>query len=370
MERTQLPVLIAGAGIAGLAASRALRLKGITSLVFERQPEESDGLAINLPGNAIAALARLGLGDELLRYGRPVHRREYRTEQGRLLFAVDEDAFWGSELRPRCLRRADLIAMLGANQPAGSIRRGAALTGVEEMEDSVRVKLSCGTAITGKLLVGAVGVRSATRKAMLGSDRLEAARLAAASWRFMAANPGVDCWTVWAGKKATILLIPVDAHQVYGWAAATREPSAPLEPQLLTRLVQDFPAPVRKAVEDARRLHHSPLEEVQIDRWGSKRIVLIGDAAHATAPVWAQGAALAIEDALVLADLMAEEPYEAHLAHRLEARRRARVSHVQAMTNRMSKAARLPTALRDLLLPFLGPRSYRATYAMLKEAVV
>ena len=103
-------VLIAGGGIAGLAMRRALRRRGLPSLTLERRGEPADaGLAINLPGNAVQALGQLGLGDALRRVGAPIQRREYRTESGRLLFAVDETAFWGrggtaslSSVAPTC----------------------------------------------------------------------------------------------------------------------------------------------------------------------------------------------------------------------------------------------------------------------------
>lgn len=89
--------------------------------------------------------------------------------------------------------------------------------------------------------------------------------------------------------------------------------------------------------------------------------VLIGDAAHATAPVWAQGAALAAEDALVLAELLNELGDWSVAGDEFERRRRPRVEHVQAMTDKLSHAARLPGWLRDSLLPIVGPRTYRQT---------
>ena len=112
------------------------------------------------------------------------------------------------------------------------------------------------------------------------------------------------------------------------------------------------------------------MEEVRQPRWHRCSVVLVGDAAHATAPVWAQGAALALEDALVLADLLASQSDWTVVGDEFERRRRARVEHVQAMTDRLSRAASLPGWLRDRLLPFVGPRSYRETYGALKHPVL
>jgi 2-polyprenyl-6-methoxyphenol hydroxylase-like FAD-dependent oxidoreductase len=114
-------------------------------------------------------------------------------------------------------------------------------------------------------------------------------------------------------------------------------------------------------------VYHSPIEEVRLATWTKDRVVLMGDAAHATAPVWAEGAALAMEDALALAAIVADRDDMAAIGPRFEQARRDRVTHVQAMTDRLSKAARLPHALRTLLMPFITPRSYRATYEPLKQ---
>jgi 2-polyprenyl-6-methoxyphenol hydroxylase-like FAD-dependent oxidoreductase len=86
--------------------------------------------------------------------------------------------------------------------------------------------------------------------------------------------------------------------------------------------------------------------------------------------VWAQGAALAVEDALVLAELLATHKDWSQVGPAYERQRRPRVTHVQAMTDRLSRAAGLPTWLRDAILPFVGPRSYREAYRPLRTPVV
>lgn len=366
-------VVVAGVGIAGLALVRALRQSGLLALGLDWRLESgTDGLAINLPGNAIAALQRLGVGEALASTGRPIRRREYRSDRGRLLFAMDETAFWGEALQPRCMRRSELSALLGAGLPPQLIQRGTRVVAVDEEECLVRTHLEHGGSVAGSLLVGADGVNSAVRRLTMGKLVPCTAQLASASWRFMAPNPGVDAWTLWAGDAAMLLLIPVDEDAVYGWAAATRDQGSAGDPSGLCELFARYPEPVRAAIDHALaapgRLYHSPLEEVRLSNWSRGRTLLIGDAAHATAPVWAQGAALAMEDAVTLASLLKEHSDWSTAGLAFEARRRGRVKHVQRATDRMSRAATLPSALRTLLLPWLGPRSYRATYQPLKAA--
>jgi 2-polyprenyl-6-methoxyphenol hydroxylase-like FAD-dependent oxidoreductase len=119
----------------------------------------------------------------------------------------------------------------------------------------------------------------------------------------------VDCWTVWSGAQGTFLLIPVDETHVYGYASTTRGGAAGGDPRWLEATFAGFPEPVATTVatllEDPGRLYHAPVEEVRCQRWSRGRLALMGDAAHATAPVWAQGATMALEDGLVLAELLA-----------------------------------------------------------------
>lgn len=366
-------IVIAGGGIAGLATWRALKQRDIASLVVERRPVAADGgLAINLPGNAIAALEQLGLSADIARLGHPVRKREYRSRDDRLLAAIDEDSFWGEAHRPRAVRRADLMAMLGNGMEASELRSDRAIASVQQDPSTVHVRLDNDEQLATRLLVGADGVRSTVRQAVMGASQPSAAHIASASWRFMAPNPGVDGWTVWTGEHGTILLLPIDDATVYGWVAVSSSDVAGDDLKQLDRAFRDFPERVRKALAWAlahpASLYHSPIEEVRLSRWSEGRVVLLGDAAHATAPVWAEGAALAMEDALALAGIVSDTGDMAAVGRRFEQARQPRVAHVQAMTDRLSKSARLPYGLRRFIMPFVVPRSYRATYTLLKQA--
>jgi 2-polyprenyl-6-methoxyphenol hydroxylase-like FAD-dependent oxidoreductase len=366
---------VAGAGIAGLAMLRALHRHDIPASAMEQRPTAAaeTGLAINIPGNGIRALASLGLADKLDDLGAPVNRREYRNAHGRLLFAVAEDEFWSGQSGSRCVRRNELVGLLADGIAPGSVHTGQTVTAVRNTPESVQVSLADGTTTSGGFMVGADGVRSAVRAGTLGTDGRRGAVLSNASWRVMAPNPGVGCWTVWAGEHGAFLLIPVDRDEVYGFASASRGDSVTADPDWLHTTFASYPGPVRSVLGALRAapgaLYHSPIEEVRVPRWTVGRTALIGDAAHATAPVWAEGAALAAEDAIVLARLLAEHEDWATVGDEYERLRRPRVAHVQAMTDRLSRAAGLPTWLRDLLLPVVGPRSYRSTYTPLKTPI-
>ncbi|GGD26293.1 FAD-dependent monooxygenase [Aureimonas glaciei] len=366
-----LDVFVAGAGIAGLALMRELHRRNIRALAVDQRAGPADaGLAVNLPGNAIAALRRLGLGDAMAGHGRSVERREYRSAAGGLLFAVDERKFWGSDLTPRCMRRGDLASLLAGGLPEQAVRWGTQVTSVSESSGRVVIGTLADRRYASKFLVGADGIHSTVRRLRFESTGTLSARLASASWRFMAPDPGVDCWTIWASADALVLLIPVDHGEVYGWAAATKDRGKLDDPAILRNLLRSFPVLVRETVEAALsstgRMHYSPLEEVRASKWSSGRTLLIGDAAHATGPVWAQGAALGLEDALVLAELVGSRSDWTLIGEDFERLRRHRVDHVQAMTDRMSRVAQMPVQLRNTLMRFIGSRSYKMTYEPLK----
>ncbi|MGX9430132.1 MULTISPECIES: FAD-dependent oxidoreductase [Bradyrhizobium] len=368
-------LLIVGGGIAGSALARALQRKDLPFRIIERRRTPFDGgLAINLPGNAIQALSALGLREQIEKFGHPLRRREYRTARDKLLFQVDEDAFWGPALRPRSIRRSALLSMLAAGLPEASLLYNADVQSMTLHSTHAELGLADGTNLATRLVVGADGVRSTIRTEAFGTVLGPGhALLAEKSWRFMAPNPGVDCWTVWAADEGVVLLMPIDDREVYGWAAITRPLSRGDSPEALDWLTRQFPERVRRTVLDVlarpNALYHSPLEEVRLNRWHNGRAVLIGDAAHATAPVWAEGVALALEDAIVLARALSTICDELPALADFEAQRRSRVAHVQALTDAMSQAAKLPAFIRNALFPFIGPKRYRQTYEPLKTAV-
>jgi 2-polyprenyl-6-methoxyphenol hydroxylase-like FAD-dependent oxidoreductase len=367
-------LLVVGGGIAGFGLARALSLRGMSCTLVERLPAPPEsGLGLNLPGNAVRALAALGLADEVVRRGMRIRRREYRNKAGHLLFAVSEEAFWGEVGPSVCLRRGDLLDVLQASTAEVIPRWGTPVVAAELVDDGVQVQLESGLTETYDFVVGADGVHSAVRGAVIPGDSPRRSLMTEASWRFTAPNPRVDCWTVWSGAQGTFLLIPVDEQHAYGYAATTRGGAAGDDPQWLGTTFAGFAEPVPTTVaavlDNRDQLYYSPVEEVRCERWSHGRLALIGDAAHATGPVWAQGAAQALEDAIVLADLLAARSDWSTVGAEFERLRRPRVAHVQAATDRMSRIAALPSLLRDMVAPVLGPRAYREAYGPLRTTV-
>jgi len=370
-------MIVAGAGIAGSAVTRVLYELGFPVVALDKRAQSADaGLAIFLPGNAIAALDQLGVWDAVADVSCPIRSRQYRTHTDRLLFSVDEVGFWGARNQPRSLLRADLLNLLRGGLPDEAFSYGREIVSVKQEKRGAVLSLSDGAEVVSDKLIAADGVNSVVRASLFPGNHVRNAKLSSFSWRFMVRNPGVDCWTVWLGSRSMVLLIPVGKDTAYGWATSTFPSSPWTGPRLDPDDFRTFPARVRKAIDSAiaspNRIYTSKMTEVRMERWSSDKVLLVGDAAHSTAPVWAQGAALGLSAALTLRNLLQVETLRSvtsswpAILDRFEREQRPRVEHVAAMTDKMSKAARLPLLLRNLTMPFLGPRTYGATFEPLR----
>lgn len=120
-------------------------------------------------------------------------------------------------------------------------------------------------------------------------------------------------------------------------------------------------------LDAAADIHVSTIEEVARDSSAREHVMLIGDAAHATSPNMAQGAAMALEDAVVLADCLQRIPAIPHAIAAFQARRRPRTDWVRAQTHRRDHTRYLPPTITDNVLRLLGRRSFHANYRPLLD---
>jgi 2-polyprenyl-6-methoxyphenol hydroxylase-like FAD-dependent oxidoreductase len=173
--------------------------------------------------------------------------------------------------------------------------------------------------------------------------------------------------------RQAFLAMPVEANRLYCYAdltaSVTEDPTGRHLDGLLS-LFAVFAEPVPSifsALEDFDSIHFSPIEEIAVDTWVQGRVVLIGDAAHATSPNMAEGASMALEDALVLAHMLARHRSLAEALSAFSERRRARIRWVQERTHRRDRIRGLPVPLRNLALRMGGTALYRWDYRPLFE---
>ncbi|WP_125264527.1 FAD-dependent monooxygenase [Streptomyces alboflavus] len=366
----ELRILIVGAGIAGLSLARALEANGMSADVVERDSElRTTGAGLYLPANAVRALNRLSLGDNLARRAHPVTRQRMLDHRGRVLAEIPIRRIWGEVDDCFAISRSDLHAMLCSSLVATQIRLGTAVT---DISAEGAVTFSGGEQQTYDLVVGADGVNSAVRRSVFchAAPRF----LGQICWRFIAQQTPDSAettdWTVRLGSRGrTFLTVPLGNNLIYCYADINSAYPVPPAGDWRSHFAA-FADPVPALLEQAEDAHFAPLTEINIPDWVRPRVVLIGDAAHACSPSMAQGGAMALEDALVLADLLSttSSEYVSQALAAYQARRRPRIQWVLEQNHRRDKTRNLPSPLRNLALRFGGERLVRANHAPLHDA--
>ncbi|PYC69637.1 FAD-binding monooxygenase [Micromonospora arborensis] len=364
MGGSPLRILVVGAGIAGLAVARALRLAGFRPDVTDKLPPgESTETGLYLPGNAARALHRLGLHDPVRPLGQVIHRQHFFDATGAHLCEVDLDTLWAGVGECRALPRADLHRVL-LSGAGGAVRHGAEVRTLELLPGAVGVTFTDGTTTEYDLVIGADGPRSSVRAlAALGGPPRPVGQVVYRA--VLRDGPPVTEWTALLGQRSGFLMVPIGAGRLHLYAdeAGTEAPTDPLA--RLRELFADYRGPVPEVLAALDGVHVGITDEVELGRWYRGRVLLVGDAAHATAPTLSQGAAMALEDAVVLAEsLHAASSVEAALVA-YESRRRPRTRWVRDRTRDRNRTRDVPPALRDPLLRGRGGRIFGEHYRLL-----
>ena len=363
-------ILIVGAGLAGLALARALAQAGLSPELIERQAGwEVAGTGMYLPANAVRALRALGLEEATAARAAPISHQRLLDHRGRLLADIDLQRLWGDVGPCLALPRADLHAVL---REGVAVHLGRTVRSLEGLDGPVQVSFDDGRSGEYDLVVGADGLHSAVRR--LAVDPRPPVPVGQHSWRFLAAcPPQISTWTVMLGQGASFLTVPVGQGLVYAYADVTADSEPVGDP--IGRLRQrfaGFAAPVPELLgqlEDPNRVHVAPIEQVAAAGWGRGAVVLVGDAAHGMSPNMAQGAALAFEDALVLAACLRDAGSATDAVATFVARRTRRTGWVRAQTHRRDRTRNLPPVVRDLTLRTFGRRIFQSNYRPLREPI-
>ncbi|WP_439616710.1 FAD-dependent monooxygenase [Shinella sp.] len=366
---------IVGAGIAGLTAALALAQKGIVSHILEQAPTlEEVGAGLQISPNASRILSDLGLLDALsARWSEPDYILLSSGSSLSPLASVPA----GKAARTRwrapygVLHRASLHALLleaVRREPLCTLTMGQRM---ETAQDALAIA-------PADVLIGADGVWSRLRQAVPGA--LPARYSGNVAWRFLVpyaiAPPFLNPRTVTAflGSQAHLVAYPLAQTQSFNIVAIHQSAEAPPEGWSRTgdaaaraRLLGAFSGwhkNIRRLLDDAREPLMWPLFECPDGAWtDGRKTVLIGDAAHAMTPFAAQGAAMAIEDAALLANRLAGATDVEQALRQFETTRRERVARVRSRGafNRFAYHARGPIALaRNLVLSLRRPESLAA----------
>jgi 2-polyprenyl-6-methoxyphenol hydroxylase-like FAD-dependent oxidoreductase len=337
-----LRVVIVGAGIGGLAVAVALRRAGAQVEVYEKARALARvGAGLQLAPNATSALRGLKLLPQVRAIAtRPESWCSFSGEDGTLTLRLP----LGDEVESRFgspylhVHRSDLHSVL--LDAAGDVRLGQCAVGVEQHGADVTVEFADGSAVTADLVIGADGVHSTVRELMFGAmparfsglvayrgivpaDRLPDIPLISAKW-WGPDRHLVHYWVSQGRELNFVAPVPEPTWTEESWAAEGKVGD-------LIDALSGFAA-VRRVAGAAATLMRSALyDRDPLPRWGEGRMTLLGDACHPMLPFMAQGAGMALEDAVVLARCLESVPgdgVEQALA-RYAATRLARTSAVQ-----------------------------------------
>lgn len=328
-------VLIVGGGIGGLCAAIALRRQAIEVDLVELKTQWTVyGVGIIQQSNVVREMAKLGVLDGYLDAAYAFEDVTINTTAGEQLARIPGQRLAGPEYPANVgISRLALHQVLSETTIAlgASIRLGLSVQSLDQVDEGVDVLLTDGSRDCYDLVVGADGLYSRIRGLLFG-EQYRPRFTGQSVWRYnFPRAAGIDHLATFQGPAGNAGLVPLGRDQMYLFVtshepANPRMDAATLATQMRQRLsgFTGLIGELREQILDSDQVVYKPLEVVFVSEpWYRGRVVLIGDAVHATTPHLGQGAGMAIEDAVVLgeelvADGSVEQQLERFMARRYE----------------------------------------------------
>jgi 2-polyprenyl-6-methoxyphenol hydroxylase-like FAD-dependent oxidoreductase len=375
------PFIVAGGGIGGLAAALGLARKGFSVVVLEKASKLGEiGAGIQIGPNAFHAFDYLGVGDE-------ARAQAVYIDNLRMMDAVTgkeitrlplDDVFRKRFGNPYAVvHRADLHGVLlkaCQENPKIELRVNSEVKSYEQDGSSATAILANGEKVVGEALVGADGLRSNIRAKLVndGEPRISghSTYRSVIPTEMMPEELRWNAATLWAGPKIHIVHYPLSGWKVFNLVVTCHNdaPEAyagkPVPTQeVLDQFMHIDPLP-RSIIEHGRDWKVWVLcDREPVDNWVDGRVVLLGDAAHPTLQYYAQGACMALEDAVCLSHMLEQHPgdrdkaFEAYRAQRVIRTARIQIGS-RAIGEHIYHAAGVHAQLRNAIMSAMKPEDY------------
>lgn len=357
MVAQDFSIAIIGAGIGGLAAAAALRLVGLDVRIYEQASAFARiGAGIQQSPNSIKVLRRLGLEDRLSAAAfRPRSALNRQSDTGEVtwerMLGDDAERQFGAPYF--LMHRGDLHEALASVVPDDIIERNWKLVGLNQTEDGVTLEFEDGEPVTADVVIGADGVHSVVREALLGVESPRWTGRVAYRTTYPASLLGGmkidDCAKWWGPDRHIVMYYVTPRRDEIYFVTSTPEPDFKVESwsargdlDMLRDAYKDFHPQVRAVLDACPEVHKWALvERDPLPKWGEGRITLLGDACHPMTPYMAQGAATSIEDGAILSRCLegVDRAGVARALRRYEDSRKARTARIQTISrlNDMNK---------------------------------
>ncbi len=353
-----MKAIIVGGGVAGTATALAFHKVGVESVVLERRThaQVEQGSYFSLAPNGIDALRTLGVFDRVREEGFRTSTNNMVGATGTLLGSIPLGPALDDGWVGLTIKRSRMAALLAeeAIQRGVDVRLDASVTSMTDHGDHVTVNLADGTSVEGDLLVGADGVWSSVRRE-IDPDARPARYVGLTNFggitrrTAIAAQLPPEAWQFVFGRRAFTGSHPTPSGDVV-WFVNVPEPEIAREVRASTTddewkralldLVSDDAGPMHELIangelelagDNTYDLGHVPI-------WSRGRMIVLGDAAHAPSPSSGQGASMALEDALVLAQAIRDNAGISDAFAAFEGARRGRVEAIVAAGARSSSS--------------------------------
>jgi salicylate hydroxylase len=317
-------VAIIGGGIAGLAAALALHRRGVEVTVYEQAGELSEiGAGVQMTPNAMNALRVLGLEESAMAVAFEPESQILRSwRSGRVIYRTPIKGVFRERFgAPLCsFHRADLLSVLAAPLPDRAIRLDARCVAIEPGDASAVAHFAGGSTIEADIVVGADGIHSLVRASLFGADsprftgcmcwrglvpveRIPPGLIEPSSLNWMGPHGHVVHYYVRRGEMVNFVAI----HDTNQWTEESWIRDADRD-ELIATYARWNEKLLRLFECSERYFKWGLFDREPLLQWTEGRVTLLGDSAHAMLPFPAQGAAMGIEDACALGELVARLP--------------------------------------------------------------